>query len=314
MSDKWEPVAGVFLKSKPMLPLFSLSVDLWPLITTIIGALAGAWLGAWAAQKIAKAEKDRDEITREFRSLNSAMIMSYNIANTAMVLKRQYLRDLKNSYERDIEKYEALKNSPPPHRLEIEPRLINLGATTTPITVLQQIVLDKLSSNSSATNTISALASAISNLNDSITRHNSFISLFQQSAYPPGYSFEHMYLGIPVNGNVNNIYGDTLRALYSYNEDVIFFAIKLNDDLREAGLKILPMYRRLTRRIDSDIPDIDLSEPILQNLVPQHEEYESWLSGFKLKPTSISTPKWHVRPLIDRLKKLARSHFKKPYK
>ncbi|MDZ5741038.1 hypothetical protein [Pseudomonas asiatica] len=283
MGNLWQPISGVYWKSEPYLPDLNWSVDYWSLFTTIIGALAGAWLGAWAAQKIAKTEKKRDEASQEVRSINAGIILAYNICNIAMSLKKQHLRNLKKSYDNDLSIHEAAKKMPPPREIHIKPQMMYLGAPITPIDELKRICLDKISSNSLAIHAAIALSNAINNLNSSISTYNSQIDLFRRAEFPPGFQFEHLYLGIPVNGSVNNFYGDTLNGLCDYNDDVIFFALVLCDKLQSLGDKIIPDYEKQTGRTDTKISKIDITDPILDGLVPQHERYESWLSGFKTK-------------------------------
>lgn len=286
MASLWKPVDGVFWNTAPLFPSFGWGVDYWSLFTTVIGALAGAWLGAWAAQKIAKNEKTRDESTKELRSVNSGIVLSYSISNTAMCLMKQHVRRLVENYKIDIAKFEAQKKLPPPQIINITPIFFHLGAVTTPIASLQKIVLEQLASNGAAINTVTTLADSIDNLNSSIILHNKLIDAYTRSEFPTGFKLEHLYLGIPAGGKVNNIYRDTLMSLHQHTQDVAFFALKLCDDLTEHGISMLPKHKKTTGNGNADITEIDISECILEGLVPQHEAYESWLRGFTKKTST----------------------------
>ncbi|MCE5993710.1 hypothetical protein LVV80_17055 [Pseudomonas sp. KCA11] len=295
MADIWGPVDGVYTASTSWLPSFGWSVDYWSLFTTITGALAGAGLGAWAAQKIAKNEKERDESTKELRSVNSGIVLSYNISNTAMSLKKQHVRGLKDNHDKDIANFEALQSQPPPRLIKINPQFVHLGAITTPIAPLQGIVLEQMASNGSAINSAITLADAIDHLNRTISLYNDLLDSYRQADLPAGFKIEHLYLGIPVGGKVNNIYRDTLASLSAYTDDVIFFALKLCDDLIEHGQSMLPKHRKLTGNPSADITDIDISDCILEGLIPQHEPYMNWLAGFSKKATPTAKRPWLFR-------------------
>src|SRR5690349_16473622 len=67
--------------------------------TSLVGALAGAFAGARAAQVIAERSKLRDEISKQIRDTNAAMVVSFTIANSVLALKKQHVAELKTSYD-----------------------------------------------------------------------------------------------------------------------------------------------------------------------------------------------------------------------
>ena len=64
-------------------------------------ALAGAFFGAKTAQGTAARNKFRDDMTKEIRDTNAAITLSFAISNSAMAIKRQHLRSIKETFDKD---------------------------------------------------------------------------------------------------------------------------------------------------------------------------------------------------------------------
>lgn len=73
--------------------------------TSLVGAGAGAWWGARAAQKSAAKDKRVDEALREYRALNSALVLAGVACDTAFAYKHQIAQPLFDRFERDKKRY-----------------------------------------------------------------------------------------------------------------------------------------------------------------------------------------------------------------
>jgi hypothetical protein len=57
------------------------------LFTSLIGALAGAFAGAYGGQLIVERSKTRDELLKEMRNTNAAIMLAFGMCNTALSLR-----------------------------------------------------------------------------------------------------------------------------------------------------------------------------------------------------------------------------------
>jgi hypothetical protein len=67
--------------------------------TAIAGSLAGAFGGAYAAQRIAEKSRDKNEVLKEIRNTNAAIIVAFSICNTLISAKKQHVRALKAGFD-----------------------------------------------------------------------------------------------------------------------------------------------------------------------------------------------------------------------
>ncbi|GHS82659.1 hypothetical protein PAGU2196_34930 [Pseudomonas sp. PAGU 2196] len=297
MTSLWKPVGGVFTASSSWLPSFGWSVDYWDLFTTVVGALAGAWLGAWAAQRIAGRNKLRDELRGELRSTNAGIMLSHTIANVAYAFKKQHIKPLKDSYDKDCMAFELYKQERAAGRgkeaFEMAPNLDRLDEIRPQIAALQDIVMGKITTTGRAIASFTALADAVENLNTALRGRNGLIDKIKEEKLPLGAQVEHFYFGIPyAKGKANLEYGCYVEALSLYTNDAIFFSMKLTDDLREHGLHVVKKYKKDFRDEAPGVSSFDWSKAEREGLLPKDEDYESWLSGFQAPPKTESLSRW----------------------
>ncbi|AVH39518.1 hypothetical protein AL532_25950 [Pseudomonas monteilii] len=298
MTQLWEPVNGVFTATASWLPSLDFSIDYWSLFTTVIGALAGAWLGAWAAQRIAARHKLRDELQKELRSTNAGIMLSYTITNLSYALKKQHIKKLKESYDSDCLLFELYKqekaNGAGKEPFKMSPNLDRLEEVAPPISALQNIVMGQISTTGRAIASVTGLADAIGNLNDTLRGRNHLLEKIKEDDLPHGAKIEHFYLGIPyAEGKANIEYGCYVQALWLYTNDVIFFSMKLSEDLREHGLHVAKKYTKKFRGDAPKVSDFDWSKAEQEGLLPRDEEYDGWLSGFPASPKKESFSTLH---------------------
>lgn len=153
--------------------------------TSLVGALAGAFAGAIAAQRIAEKGKFREELVKEFHHTNAALALGMAISSIALALKKQYVKDLKDSYDEDQRRVQTHKEKilsgeiEAETPLELNPNLLFLQEISPPVVPLQEIVLSRLLIVGRAIPAVTALANAVTHLNGAISRRNELIRAFK---------------------------------------------------------------------------------------------------------------------------------------
>lgn len=250
-------------------------------------SLAGAFAGAYAAQKTAEKSKIREELTKEIRNINSATTLAISITNLGAAVKSQFLNDLTKQYDEDKLSYQNhLKKLKINHQesapLEIAPNFTTLQQLTPPISTLLEIVFSKITATGRAIASASALSDAIGNHNYAITKRNEIIEKFKEIGAHDPETVAILYLGAPSkSGNVNNEYGSSLTAIKMYTDDIIFFGVKLCEDLSIHGGALVEKNRKYLKKSNATLIKIDTKKLKSEGFLPKDEDYESWLSGFQ---------------------------------
>lgn len=288
MADLWEPVAGVFWRNAPLLPHIGWTVEFSDIITAVVGALAGAGIGAWAAGYISERNKLREQLTKEIRDTNAAIVLALGVMNLGIGLKRQHVKALVENYIEQRAKCREMIALMEKGQAQPEVPLINLlelQEVAPPVNHLQEIVLSRLSTTGRALAAVTELTDAVFNLNAALKRRNELISMFKKNDFPVGARKEHFCFGLPYgNGETNEEYGDSIKGIDFYSNDIIFFGSELCFDLREHAKELIKEYK--CRRLGGKTPDFiefDLSKAYDQGLIPAAKDYEAWTSGFQKK-------------------------------
>lgn len=300
----WESVNGVFTASASWLstPEFMDKFEWFPFIMTVVGV----FLGARYAQRIAERSKLRSEMKQEMREINTAIVVAVSISNLAYALKKQHIKKIKDSHDADCERLrtyrEKQKQGIPQPPFPLSPNLNSLNTLSAPTQNLSDIVLDRLSVTGRALATVTAIGDAVHNLNHAITRRNEILEKMKADDLPEGAQLEHIYFGEPyASGKANNEYGGFVSAMALYVNNVLFFSVKLCEDLAKYGKPIAESYQK---KFGGELPDI--TEPLWdkakkEGMLPSDDEYKDWLSGFYIKP---KTKRSGRQRLVDGVKRL----------
>ena len=155
-----------------------------PVFTAIIGAFAGAWAGAAAAQKIAERIKGRDDLIKEMRVTNSAIVVCSAVCDSVIDLKREHVKALKEEY--DVKKNELAKflhgrDSGQLAKDEIFSYVANLqtlSPLTLPMEVLQRQVFEQLSLAGRPLRLQIVLNQSVHSLNVMMEKRNQLIEFY----------------------------------------------------------------------------------------------------------------------------------------
>ncbi len=181
-------------------------------ISTIAGAfieaLFGALFGARAAQRIAERNKTRDELTKEIRITNAAIMVAATVCNSLLSLKKQHLKNLKETFDRKKQEFLDLQSSPSkgPRNFEIQFDLEILKLPLLPLPVLQKQLFENLSIGGRPLATLAALEQAADSLGASLQDRNKLIAQYE-AAGVTGQAFIPTYFGLrQANGVIDQRY------------------------------------------------------------------------------------------------------------
>ena len=128
---------------------------------------------------------------------------------------------------------------------------------------------------------MAAVIESVSLLNGALARRNTLIEKFKSGTFEQGASLVPLYFGLPyAGGHVNQEYPDTIEAISSYADDVIFYSHLLAKDLHAHGeLQGRGQPKRLARKLPK-ITQIDFQKAREDGLMPSDERYADWLKSF----------------------------------
>lgn len=279
MANLWEPVCGLYSSTASFFPCLGWLDHLGgsSLFTTVVGALAGAYAGAWAAQRIAAKNKLQEELLREIRSTNSALLLGQAIFNVGLSIKVHGALPLKTAYEEEVK---ILKENPEDfiEKLKGPLNLEKITCATMPISALYPLVLTEISSSVGAVRALLHLKIAIDSHLEALANRNGIIDLFINKTFPKGLRFEDMYFGEPCDGITHRGYPDSIRDIYTTADDIIFFSKKLCESLHLHAMELRGRYRRLSKN-KVTISKLVIDPNIDPSLIPGDESYSKWAAG-----------------------------------
>lgn len=251
-----------------------------------IGGLTGAVGGALGAQHIAERAKRRDELLKELRNTNAAIMVSFSICNAALSLKKQHVLPLKELFIHEKEALAAFKEKrrtgavPKDVEYHLEADLRTFPALTAPIETLKSLVYERISAYGRPLAIISVLDQALVGLAEAIRKRNEIIHRFASHAVPAEH-FVQYYFGLPLpGGSTNQEYPDVVDAIYSYVNDIAFFSSVLCADLVKHGEAVRkPLVKRSERNVPT-VSTADFGGPRAKGLIPEQDQYLDWINSF----------------------------------
>lgn len=265
-----------------------------PAFTAIVGAFAGAWAGAAAAQKIAEKIKGRDDLIKEMRVANAAIVVCAAVCDSVISLKRQHVKALKEDF--DVKKKELAEFLQRRDRGQLEKdeifsfvaNLQTLSPLPLPLEVLQKQVFEQLSLAGRPLRLQIVLNQSVHSLNVMIEKRNQLIEFYKSDAKAKEFLLHH-YFGHPRNEvERNEDYPTVIDAIAMFTDSVIFFSHLLSKDLTEHGNELSTRFKKNFRGQPPSITSLDYSQSA--ELIPDDAEYQDWFTGFvkKTKPKSFT--------------------------
>ncbi len=272
--------------------------------------LASAYFGAKTAQGTADRNKFRDELTKEIRNTNASISLAFAVANSAMALQRQHIRDLKADFDRgrsdliEFKRRLAAREPQANNRFEPEVRLNTLQVPKFPSSALRSHVLDRLSVTGRALHLAITLDENVEHLQDVMERRNSLVPTFAKTEGVNDEEIVHRYYGVDTGKSATDTsYADLIDGMASTLDAVIFFAAALSSDLHDHGNALAAKFRKRLRWEDAPrVHSVNFATQKASGLMPGHENYDSIMKAFvKLPPVPPS--RWRRALQIVRLRR-----------
>lgn len=256
--------------------------------TALLGSLAGAYAGAYIAQKISENKKDSDELLKEIRNTNAAIMMSFVACNTALILKSQFTHPLCARYKQDLLSLEEfLEQKATGQRqgnaaYEFTADLKEFSCPTISLGALKDLIFNNMSASGRALAVVIELDQSVKSLESAFKKRTQFIQGTLDGRIPED-KLPHLYFGKPdAAGNINREYHDTILAIESSVDAAIFFSSLLCRDLTAHNEKLKVRYVNKFKKSAPKINKGDFSEAEKIGLMPKETDYQDWLSGFPL--------------------------------
>lgn len=259
-----------------------------PAFTAIVGAFAGAWAGAAAAQNIAEKIKGRDDLIKEIRVTNAAIVVCSAVCDSVIALKRQHVRGLKSEYEfakAELNSFLQRRENGTLAKSEIFNFVANLQTLSPlplPLEVLQRQVFEQLSLTGRPLRLQIVLNQSVQSLNTAIDKRNQLIEFYKTDAKAKQFLLNH-YFGLPKSEEEKNEdYPTVMEAIGMYTDSIIFFSHLLSKDLMEHGDELSIKFKRNHRTHPPSITSLNFTQSA--EFIPADVDYQDWFTGFVKRP------------------------------
>lgn len=264
---------------------------IWTAITSAInsnfgvaltGGAIGAFGGAVGAQYITERGARRREYQSELRQTNKAILISSQICNSALALKKQFVQPLSENYAQtraDIDYSSKLKLLEG-DQLHVELDLVKFPVPSLPIEALRNLVFSSLSVVGKELSAVTEIERAHAGLIYAVSHRDLFIERVSNGQISEN---KHLlYLGICLpDGRTDTTYPDLIEAIAEYTDDLAFFSVTLCEDLMAHGgrlaYELCKQFRHIKR---PHVSNVDFSEPRRTRLLVSNDGYEGWLRQF----------------------------------
>lgn len=261
--------------------------------TSIAGACAGAFAGAIAAQRIVTRGKEREEVLTEIRNTNAATVVALSICNTFLAIKKQHIKRLKETFDKEkaayldrAEKYRMgqLEKDTVPSLFFFDLQVLMLPPFELPLDTLRHQIFEKLSlDDRRPLMLLTSLSETVHGLNTSVNNRNRLIASYQAA----GLSSDELlplYFGLPQGGNtrvINQQYPALIDAIHRQTNDGIFYSKLLCDDLFVHNTRLAERFRKRFRNgAPGTIDKPDFTTPAGEGLMPDDADYADWFALF----------------------------------
>lgn len=265
-----------------------------------IGALAGAFAGATGAQRIIERSKGREELLKELRNTNAAIMVSFTICNTVLGVKKQIVKPLYEQFRQDRAAYQAFLaqsrtgQNQSPKRFHFNADLQSFAAPILPTETLNHLVFDGISAYGRSLGLVSMIENAAAGLATAVAKRDRLIAAFGQlSAFgqlrpPPDVMASHYFGEQTPSGDTPREHADVVEVIHSYTNDLIFFSSQLCADLIQHGQNKRRQFEKQFGKGAPEITKVDFGGPKNSGLFPPDSDYSSW-SGWITEGTPVAS-------------------------
>lgn len=263
-------------------------------MSSVVGALAGAGFGAWGAQRIAERAKRREELLKQIRNTNTAIMLAFSICNSVLSLKKQHVKSIKENFEEQRSAFLVHQKKRQSGQIGHDVLFYFAADFQTllppefPIEIMQSVAFEKLSLSGRPISLVITLTQTLQSLKDSLEKRNQLIESFKSNPLPPD-NLAAFYFGVQLNGNVDRSYADSIEAIYTQTDDAIYFSHLLISDLRSHGQELTAAFKNTFKKGVPSINEADFSKAEQAGLLPDTAHYADWKNMFikQVKPQSF---------------------------
>ena len=266
--------------------------ELWGVISPVLnsnfmvaltGGAIGAFGGAMGAQRITERGIRRRELLTELKQTNKAILLTSQICNSALALKKQFALPLFTDLQQAQADFEYIRSRPlmPGDQPYLQFNFVKFPAPIFPLDLLEQLVFKDLGAVNRELSAVSEIGRASDGLRDTLARREAFIDKVQSKGFDPSIQ-HHVYLGLPQpNGQTDGTHPDLVQAILEYTDDLAYFSYALSQDLSEHGQGVVKALSKYTRRAEMPtLRSVDFSGPLNSGLLASDEKYGSWTAQF----------------------------------
>lgn len=257
---------------------------------SFVGALAGAAAGGLAAQRVIEKYKLRDELLKEIRNTHAAMMVSFTMCNTSLLLKKQLVQPMYDSFckaRTDFLKYRSERESGQrqgnaQYRFEMD--LQEYMAPALPSETLKKLVFDRVNAFGRPLTLVAQIDNASTGLAAAVAKRARLIEEFKTSTLESD-SLALTYFGEKLpTGHTHREYADIVEVIHSYTNDLIFFSGLLTTDLATHGKARRDAFAKKFGEGAPSIDPPDFSGPKQSGLYPPDSDYSALLKWVVEKP------------------------------
>lgn len=248
----------------------------------IVGTLLAAFMGTWGAQAIAERNKRKEDLLKEIRNTNAAIMTSHSIWNVMYVLRKDHVQFLRDIFYCDRDKVNSHiqnRNLGKTNKIyEFLGDYRDLSLAKMPTDILQNKIFDSLSITGRPLALATTLSQVIHCLKRAFKKRNKLIASQKGTSSPEERA--KLYFGLIIDGkSLDRTYPDIIEAIYNYIDNAQFFTQLLCEDLILHG-------EVLTKKFKEDFGDTPptISRPEFNDadpaLMPDKKLYSDWLTKF----------------------------------
>jgi hypothetical protein len=258
----------------------------------LVSGFVGAYAGAAAAQRVIERSKRRDDLTKEMRNTNAAIIVAFSMCNAALALKKQHVKPMHELFHKtkaELEEFLQARASgriqgTTPYNFTADLRMF--PSLEVPLDSLKELVYHRVAAYGRAVALVSVIEQTLVGIRNSILRRDQFVQRVQGGAIPDEHLVNY-YFGRPLpGGSTNQEYPDLVDAIYSYVDDIVFFTALLCSDLMQHGKLVRQEFVEDFGKGAPKISEPDFSGPREKGLMPSDDNYRDWLNAFVTKAES----------------------------
>lgn len=259
-----------------------------------IGAVAGAYAGAVAAHRSIVKAQEKNEMLKEIRSVNAAIVVSLSICNTLLGLKAQIIQPLFDRFSRDRNAFRAAleerrngQGGSTPFHVQMD--FTSFTVPLLPMDALKELIYQRVSAHGKPLSLVGQIEAAAAGLLSAVDRRDQIAESFKRNP-PKNNELPFAYFGEPLgSGQTHREYADVLEVLRSYTNDVIWFSSHLCDELVKYGRSRSKQFAERFGKGSPGISEPDFKEPRENGLIPSDNEYSSWLKWISERNLNASS-------------------------